>query len=221
MKSEKSDTVEPGDIFSKLKSRITDIMKVNPLKISTNLPKDWERFRSNFEAYLKESGNENKSDGEKLSLLLKTIGEYGLKLYDEVKITEETKEDFNMVLNQLENYCNKKRNIVSDRCRFNKRVQRRGEPFSEFLKDIQYMAKYCDFGDQEESLLRDRILTGINSHHVQKTLIDCEADYQKAIKVCLMNDISFSGIHKSIISSDIKKENLMVKDGHPGKLLKI
>lgn len=53
-------------------------------------------------------------------------------------------------------------NIVYARFRFYNRYQRTSETFQQFVSDVQELAKMCRFQNQEESLIRDRIIFGVN-----------------------------------------------------------
>lgn len=48
------------------------------------------------------------------------------------------------------------------------RRQKEGVPFDVFLLDIKKLRRLCDFRNQEEQMLRERIVIGVLNKHRQK-----------------------------------------------------
>lgn len=70
---------------------------------------------------------------------------------------------------------------------FYTRDQNDGEPFDHFLTEIQRLVKVGEFGDQEKSILRDRIVLGMRDKQFQERIIklkDDEVHLEKTIEYC-------------------------------------
>ena len=48
-----------------------------------------------------------------------------------------------------------------ERARFNERKQGDTEPFENFLRDVQALVKKCQFGDQADEMVLDKIVQGL------------------------------------------------------------
>lgn len=60
-----------------------------------------------------------------------------------------------------------------------------GESIDSFVTTLRLRAKSCDFGDQEESLIRDRVVLGCADHRVQERLLrEPDLTLQKALDIC-------------------------------------
>ena len=60
---------------------------------------------------------------------------------------------------------------IVQRFKFNCRVRRQGETVATFVAELRALAEFCNFGDTLETMLRDRIVCGINDAAIQKSLL--------------------------------------------------
>ena len=64
-------------------------------------------------------------------------------------------------------------------------TKKNGEKFDTYVGVLRVLVKSCNFGDKADSLLRDKIVIGINSSHTRKKLLVSEKlELQKCIDVC-------------------------------------
>ncbi|GLV45965.1 hypothetical protein CBL_02915 [Carabus blaptoides fortunei] len=71
-------------------------------------------------------------------------------------------------------------NLIGDdalRFKFFKKTQEPGEFFDQFHTRLKSLANNCDFGTQESSLIRDKIILGVNDCTIQEKLLR-DADLQ-------------------------------------------
>ena len=81
--------------------------------------------------------------------------------------------------------------MTYERYVFNRRVQDNGETFDAFLADLRRLARTCDFGTLEESIIRDRIVIGIREDSTRRKLLQTRKLYlQAAIDACKANEIA-------------------------------
>ena len=66
-----------------------------------------------------------------------------------------------------DHYCPQPSEIVQ-RAKFYKRVRQPGESVATFLSELCSIAEYCNFGDSLETMLRDRLVCGINDDCIQQ-----------------------------------------------------
>lgn len=154
------------------------------LLLKGNLSENWRRFEQSFDIYLNASALSTKDDARKIAILLNTAGEEAIEIYNNfVWTTAAEKLKFSSVLEQFKKYCNPRKNIRYNRYLFYKRSQDDGELFDHYLAEIQKLVKNCEFKDEEDMLL-DRIILGINDLELQARLIKLD-DPKLVLSTCV------------------------------------
>lgn len=154
------------------------------LSFQGNVAENWRRFEQLFNIYLKASGNDKKESDIKVALFLNAAGEEAVEVFNTLNLSEEEKENYDVVIKKFESYTTPKRNVVVERFIFNKRVQEEGEPFDCFVTDIKKLVKSCEFGEQTNSVLRDRIVLGIADAGLQERMLrESDLNLEKAIEL--------------------------------------
>lgn len=170
---------------------IMDFIKpVNCLVLNGNVSENWRKFIQNFEIFLEAADLLKKSDSRKVAVFLNAIGEEGLELFQTFNLDEDERKCYKDVVAAFENFCVPKKRIVYERFLFFSRIQKDGEPFDNFLVDIKKLSKACDFGEQQTSLMRDRIVLGINNKRLQEKLLEKDVDFERAVEMCRAAEIS-------------------------------
>lgn len=83
------------------------------------------------------------------------------------------------------------KNVIYDRFQFYRREQSEGESFDAFLRDIKMLVKPCEFNDQQDNMLRDKIVLGISNREVQERLLrTSNLTLAKAVDICRSVEIS-------------------------------
>ena len=108
-----------------------------------------------------------KSQKEKCSIFVYTIGQAGRDVYNTITFSEEEQDKINMLFSKFESYCKPKQNVTIERYRFNTRVQGRQENIDQYTTELRLITKNCSFGDLENQLVRDRLVCGTNSEEVR------------------------------------------------------
>lgn len=67
-------------------------------------------------------------------------------------------------------------NVVYARFQFQSRCQASSETFYQYLQDVRDLAKNCRFDNQEESLIRDRIIFGLKDIRLRDDIIRAGGD---------------------------------------------
>lgn len=150
-----------------------------------NISKNYEKFKQNFRIYLMASGLENKTDERKVAIFLNVAGEDAIEVFNTFQLTEAQKTNYNDVVAAFDNYCKPRCNETYDRFKFFSRSQQEGETFDNFIKELKILAKPCNFGDQKDSLIRDRIILGIQNLSLQEKLLSTgNLQLEKAEQLC-------------------------------------
>ena len=75
---------------------------------------------------------------------------------------------------------------IVQRFRFNSRVRKQGETVAAYIAELRALSEYCNYGDTLESMLRDRLVCGINDVQIQKRLLaEDKLTFKKALDISL------------------------------------
>ena len=69
------------------------------------------------------------------------------------------------------NYFNPRKNTVYERYKFWESKQKEGETVDQFITDLKTRAKSCEFGEQTESMIRDRLVLGVSDIRLKERLL--------------------------------------------------
>lgn len=162
------------------------------LKLDTTedlLPK-WRLFKQQFKIFVSAAGLERLSETRKAAILLNCAGNKVQELYFNVLKTEETVK-YDQLLKSLDEYFEPKQNELISTFIFHKRCQEEGENFDLFYTDLRKLIKTCNYKEQEERMLRDRIVLGVHNKKLQRKLLEVnDLKLQKAIDMCRASELS-------------------------------
>ena len=106
-----------------------------------------------FERYRTASGLKDKSEQEQVSTLLYAIGDSADDILTTLKV-DEAKSSYEEMKTALDNYFGARRNVIIERARFNRRIQRPGESIDSFIQDLYRLADECGYSTLREELTR-------------------------------------------------------------------
>ena len=97
----------------------------------------------------------------------------------------EDNDDWQTVLDKFRHYCKPRQNTVYERHCFWSRNQGNCELIDQWIKDLRIKAKLCEFGDQEDLMIRDNIVFSVNDERVKERLLrESDLSLSKALDVC-------------------------------------
>ena len=152
-----------------------------------NVADAWEKFYEQFEWYLCAIGLDEASDMRKISLFLNVAGAEVQRIFGTFTFVEGTDDPkkYADVINKFTNFCMPKKNLVYERYVFNICVQKEGQNVDSYVTELRHKAQTCDYGELKDSLIRDRIVVGINSTQLkEKMLQDKDLSLESAISRC-------------------------------------
>lgn len=164
-----------------------------PLRLDSNhdLLPQWVRFKQQFQIFLTAAGFDRLSDNRKTAILLNSVGPEAQDLYCNVLRSDETALKYEQIIELFDNYFAPKQNELMNTYKFHRRAQEEGEMFDLFYTALKKQVKNCNFRDQEERMLRDRIVLGIYDKNLQRRLLEAnDLTLQKAVDLCRASEIS-------------------------------
>jgi hypothetical protein len=176
--------------------------------VGGNLADRWERFIEQFRWYLEAIDAQNAGDRRKVAILLTVAGKEAQEVFrtftyapaiPEIpaqgniaavpEVPAETAEQFDTVVRKFQEFCVPRKNIIYERYVFHTRQQQEEESIDSFVTDLRLKAQSCEFGELQESLIRDRLVVGIGDAKLKEKLLkDPNLTLERAIELCKISE---------------------------------
>ena len=171
------------------------------------MAENWRKWKQRWNLYAKASGASEKDEATQCAIFLHTIGDEALEVYDTFTFTETEQDKIEPLIQKFESYCTPKKNTTYERYVFNTCAQN-GRTLDVFLLDLRNKATTCEFGSLQESLIKDRIVCGIDDKSVRERLLqDNDLTLDKAINIVRAAETSKTQVEK-LSNSSIEVESL-------------
>ena len=126
-----------------------------------DLVSNWEFFRDSWQNYATAMKLADKDKKIVAATLLSIMGKECLHICRNLPMTNEERQDADVILTKLSKYFILKRNKIYECYVFNSHSQKADKSFNQFLTALRKQAATCEFGTFEVEMLRDRIVTGL------------------------------------------------------------
>lgn len=177
--------IEHRRIISQRNKMTEHIKTVESLSFEGNVSENWRKFKRNWDIYAVAIGLDEKTQLVKVNTFLNAAGTEAIEVFDTFNLTVVQRNTYNDVLASFEAFCAPRKNTVYERYKFHQRNQREGETFDTFLIDIKRLVRTCEFGENENEMLRDRIVIGVADKKLQSRLLETTAlTYDTAVEKC-------------------------------------
>ena len=153
-------------------SRNFSISLPHPLDLSdmNTAAEKFQICRLKFNDFCTITNLKQQSPEYQLAIFRQSVGDDALKAIQKFKFQpHEDRNDWHVLMEKA--ICIGDRNETYERYKFFSRRQEDGECFESYLNAIEHLAESCNFGDLRDSLLRDRIVTGLVDAAVTKQLL--------------------------------------------------
>lgn len=176
----------------------------NSLSLEGNLAENWKTWIQKLELYLVASGISEKSQKVRCATFLHVAGDEAIKVYNTMEFGEDEEEDIEVLKERFRVYCEPRKNITYLRHMFFTRAQGRNESIDAYVTDLKNKAKDCEFGQLSDSLIRDRVVCGVDNAQVRARLLrEPDLTLTKAVDICRANEATQSHLKALTEESDI------------------
>ena len=147
----------------------------------------WIEYTERLEQYF--TANEITDNGKKRVVLLSVCGAktYMYKLIRNlVNPRKPTDKLFAELVNLVKNHLNPRPSSIMYmyRCKFNSRFRQQGETIQQYVAELRNLSEHCEFGDQLEKMLRDRLVCRVNDERIQQRLLaESQLEFKKAMEL--------------------------------------
>jgi hypothetical protein len=149
-----------------------------------NISENFMRWKRQMEIYLTASGSQNKDKTVRTRIILHCAGPKVIDIYDQfVWANQDDKNDPDKSLQQIEAYCNPRRNEVLETHRFRCVKYDDFTSFEHFLTEVRRRAESCNFKEKDR-MIRDKIVLS-TSGKLQELLLSKEKlELDKCLQIC-------------------------------------
>eukprot|EP00057_Strongylocentrotus_purpuratus_P007672 XP_011662146.1 PREDICTED: uncharacterized protein K02A2.6-like [Strongylocentrotus purpuratus] len=152
---------------------------------------EWKLFCQLWENYRIITELHAKTKEYQRAVFLNTAGPEALRVFNSLTFnaladgTREDEYDITLIMKKLTDVIVGERNETYERYVFNKREQKETENIDTYVNNLREMVKSCNFGELQESLLRDRVVLGIRDHGTRRLLLQKrKLTLSQAIDIC-------------------------------------
>ncbi|KAG8189319.1 hypothetical protein JTE90_021826 [Oedothorax gibbosus] len=111
-------------------------------------------------------------DEKKASIFLTIVGPAVYKLLRSLVAPATVKEKtFTQIIDVLNTHYSPAPSEIVERFRFNSRARQAGESVATFVSELRRLSEVCNFGDTLDTMIRDRIVCGIQNPEIQRRLL--------------------------------------------------
>ena len=190
--------------------------KPSALSFDGNTSENWRRFKQQFDIYITASGSEQKDDAVKIAILLNFAGEDAIEVFNTFQFAEGDEKKLNKVLEQFEQYCNPRKNVVFERHQFWQITQKDSETVDQFVTRLKNKVKSCEYPSPVDDMVRDKFVFSIRDLQVKERLLREEKlTLEKAISMARASEAS-KGQIKAMGPNEQNIENQTVNEIRAG-----
>ena len=135
---------------------VKHLQQQNKLLFNGNLKENVRKFKQQFHIYITAAGIKAKPED---IICHRTESSWNFQRTETGDNLRDDKKE--KVLAKYENYRSPKSNLTYERHQFNIRNQREGESIDSYVTELRILSKSCEFGDLTDSLIKDRLVCGV------------------------------------------------------------
>ncbi|KAK3739349.1 hypothetical protein RRG08_041669 [Elysia crispata] len=194
----------------------------HPLDLKHAPVEGWKIFTQSWNNYAIITDMASRDNNYQKAMFLHCIGTAALKVFNTFSLPDDAQlED---IIKKFEAYILGETNETFERYKFNKRNQGEHESIYQFVTALKTLAATCNFCDfMKDSLLRDRLVTGVFSGDTRKRLLEQrKLTLSAAVDICRALEASKSQLKEmepsvSQATESLNKVAFKVKGSRPEK----
>ena len=146
---------------------------------------DWVQYIERMEHYF--LANEITDASKQRSILISSMGQKACKILRNIVAPEKpTDVSFTNLVSAMTSHFSPPPSEIVQRFRFNSRVRKPGETVAAYIAELRALSEHCNYGNTLESMLRDRLVCGVNDPQIQKRLLaEDRLTFKKALEISL------------------------------------
>ena len=130
-----------------------------PDRFDFTSPDTWPAWVRRFDRFRVASGLSNRPANDQISTMVYAMGDQAEDILNTLHVPGDA--SYDQLKQTLDAYFGVRRNLITERAKFNHRNQQPGESVDVFIQELYRLAEHCDYGVLREQLIRDRIVVGV------------------------------------------------------------
>jgi len=119
-----------------------------------------------------------------------------------------TDKSFVELVNLVNNHLNPRPSSIVYRFKFNSWFHQQGETIQQYVAKLRNLSEHCDFGNQLEKMLHDRLVCRLNDEQIQQRLLaESQLEFKKAMELATAMEIGDRNTRDLIAGNLTEKPN--------------
>ena len=163
----------------------------------------WTQYEERLSHFFAANGIEDES--KKRSMFLAMVGPSAYKLLGNLVAPKKPGEvEYEALVKALSEHHNPVPSEIVQRFKFNSRVRNPGESVAKFTAELRSLARFCNFKDSLDDMLRDRLVCGISDVQMQKRLL---AEPKLTLKKATELALSMEAASKNLATVSVDRQD--------------
>ena len=128
---------------------------------------DWASYVERMDQYFLA----NDVSAKKQAIFLSVVGDKTYTLIRDLVAKKPTEKSYQQLVELLTTHLKPKLSVIVERFTFNSCFRREGETTAQYLAELWNLARYCEYGQNLDEMLCNRLVCGINDGKIQCRLL--------------------------------------------------
>ncbi|GFO45821.1 Pol polyprotein [Plakobranchus ocellatus] len=186
------------------------MMRLDPPRKFSFRPEEWPEWSTEFKRF-RTAGKLHLEDGEiQRDTLIYCMWQEAEKIYRTLQFDGEGETDtnFDCLMGKFTKYFIPKRSIIYERSQFQERKQRETETIEEFYRVLRDLVRHCNYGAEEDSIIRDRFVVGLTDQKLKEKLqLIHDLTLKKALETARQHELIKSQMKAQAVVDLVSKNN--------------
>ena len=111
---------------------------------------------------------------------------------------------FKELVEAVQNHKEPKPSVITKRFRFNTRVRKDGESIQDYMTELRPFSQHCDYGENLDTMLRDRLVCGVNDMSIERKLLSESSDMTLVVALKTAVAVEAAMKHVTDIHGEVK-----------------
>ena len=156
----------------------------------SGIAEEWPSYVERLQFYF--AANDVDGDRKKRAILLSCCGSATYSLIRSLVAPSKPDEvSLQAIIDKVNAHYNPRPSAIVQRFKFNSRSQQPGESLATYVAELRKLSEFCEYGDQLDQMLRDRLVCGIADTRCQQRLLaEVELTFDKAFKLAQAMEVA-------------------------------
>lgn len=157
-----------------------------PMVTNGNQAQQWKKWIQSFKLYIRASGMDEESDGRKVALVLHTIGEKGIDIFNTFGKDEDNIK-YEELIQLFQNHFTPKVNLTYESHNFFTYRQNEEESLDDFACNLKLKSQNCDLGQLQDRLVKIMFICNMHQKYnyirEKKLLLEDKLGLDEAVEM--------------------------------------